>query len=109
MKGVLIAVAVVALLFVANGLLTGSLVAGVSISPYFVQILCLAGINVILAVSLNLTSGFTGQFSIGHAGFMAIGAYASAAVSYYGGDRIRAAGSSSGFRRCACVGTTWPS
>ena len=91
MKGVLIAAAVVAALFLANGLLTGSLVPGVSISPYFVQILCLAGINVILAVSLNLTSGFTGQFSIGHAGFMAIGAYASAAVSYYGGDRLRAA------------------
>jgi len=90
-KGVLIAAAVVAALFLANGLLTGSLVPGVSISPYFVQILCLAGINVILAVSLNLTSGFTGQFSIGHAGFMAIGAYASAAVSYYGGDRLRAA------------------
>ena len=36
------------------------------------------GIAVILAVSLNLINGFTGQFSIGHAGFMAIGAYSSA-------------------------------
>ena len=35
-------------------------------------------INVILAVSLNLITGFTGQFSIGHAGFMAVGAYMSA-------------------------------
>ena len=34
----------------------------------------LCGINVILAVSLNLVNGFTGQFSIGHAGFMAVGA-----------------------------------
>src|SRR5439155_15355297 len=82
-KGVLIAAAVVAALFLANGLLTGSLVPGVSISPYFVQILCLAGINVILAVSLNLTSGFTGQFSIGHAGFMAVGAYTSAYLAVY--------------------------
>ena len=59
--------------------------------PYFVQVLCLAGINIILAVSLNLINGFTGQFSIGHAGFMAIGAYASAYVTVTFGDRIRAA------------------
>jgi branched-chain amino acid transport system permease protein len=32
-------------------------------------------INIILAVSLNLVTGFTGQFSLGHAGFMSIGAY----------------------------------
>jgi branched-chain amino acid transport system permease protein len=42
------------------------------------------GINVILAVSLNLVNGFTGQFSIGHAGFMAVGGYASVALTYYG-------------------------
>lgn len=36
------------------------------------------GINIILAVSLNLVSGFAGQFSMGHAGFMAVGAYVSA-------------------------------
>ena len=35
------------------------------------------GINIILAVSLNLITGFTGQFSLGHASFMAIGAYTS--------------------------------
>ena len=33
------------------------------------------GINVIMAVSLNLINGYTGQFSLGHAGFMAVGAY----------------------------------
>ena len=33
------------------------------------------GINIILAVSLNLINGYTGQFSLGHAGFMAVGAY----------------------------------
>ena len=90
MKGVLLAIGTLAVLFVANGLFTGSLVSGVSISPYFLQILCLAGINIILAVSLNLINGFTGQFSIGHAGFMAIGAYSSAYVSFYFGDRVRA-------------------
>jgi len=51
----------------------------------------LIGINVILAVSLNLINGFTGLFSIGHAGFMAIGAYTSAAVSVYGGPGLHAA------------------
>jgi len=45
---------------------------------YVQRIVLLAGINVILAVGLNLTNGTTGQFSIGHAGFMAVGAYASA-------------------------------
>ncbi|MDF2675777.1 MAG: hypothetical protein K0Q97_64 [Bacillota bacterium] len=38
-------------------------------------------INIILAVSLNLVTGFTGQFSLGHAGFMSIGAYVCALIS----------------------------
>lgn len=38
-------------------------------------------INIILAVSLNLVTGFTGQFSLGHAGFMSIGAYAGALIN----------------------------
>lgn len=38
-------------------------------------------INIILAVSLNLINGFTGQFSIGHAGFMAVGAYVGAVLT----------------------------
>ncbi|MBC8647199.1 MAG: branched-chain amino acid ABC transporter permease [Thermoanaerobaculia bacterium] len=59
-------------------------------SPYVLQILSLAGINIILAVSLNLINGFTGQFSIGHAGFMGIGAYASAWITVTFGDRILA-------------------
>jgi branched-chain amino acid transport system permease protein len=45
---------------------------------YVQRIVLLAGINVILAVGLNLINGTTGQFSIGHAGFMAVGAYGSA-------------------------------
>jgi branched-chain amino acid transport system permease protein len=90
-KGLLISIGVLAALFVVNGLFTGSLVPGVSISPYILQVICLAGINIILAVSLNLINGFTGQFSIGHAGFMAIGAYTSAFLTVTYGDRIRAA------------------
>ena len=39
------------------------------------------GINIILAVSLNLINGHTGQFSLGHAGFMAVGGYAAASLT----------------------------
>ena len=53
------------------------------INPYYQTIFMVAGINVILAVSLTLINGFTGQFSLGHAGFMAIGGYTAAALSYY--------------------------
>ncbi|MDB5324487.1 MAG: livH 2 [Phycisphaerales bacterium] len=42
-----------------------------------------AGIAVVLAVSLNIVNGYTGQFSIGHAAFFAIGAYTAGAVTYY--------------------------
>jgi branched-chain amino acid transport system permease protein len=49
-------------------------------TEYVQRIILLAGINVILAVGLNLINGTTGQFSIGHAGFMAVGAYAAAFV-----------------------------
>src|SRR4029453_6154954 len=66
---------VLVVLLVANTLLSRVL------SPYVLQVVVLCGINVILAVSLNLINGFTGQFSIGPAGFMAIGAYASAMFS----------------------------
>lgn len=48
------------------------------INPYFLDVILGIGINIILAVSLNLVNGYTGQFSLGHAGFMAVGAYASA-------------------------------
>lgn len=57
-------------------------------NPYHFQVLTLIGINIVLAVSLNLVNGFTGQFSIGHAGFMAVGAYASAVFSMQLGPRM---------------------
>ncbi len=41
------------------------------------------GINVMLAVSLTLVNGFTGQFSIGHAGFLGVGGYVAGSVTYY--------------------------
>ncbi len=43
---------------------------------YYFQILTIIMINSILAVSLNLVSGYTGQLSLGHATFMGLGAYA---------------------------------
>src|SRR5262245_65500264 len=54
-------------------------------NPYVGRVIMLCGINIVLAVSLNLINGFTGQFSIGHAGFMAIGGYASAMFSLHVG------------------------
>jgi branched-chain amino acid transport system permease protein len=51
------------------------------LEPYTLQIILLCGINVILATSLNLVNGFTGQFSMGHAGFMSVGAYTSATLT----------------------------
>jgi len=39
------------------------------------------GVNIILAVSLNLINGYTGQFSLGHAGFMSVGAYTAAVIT----------------------------
>jgi len=51
------------------------------LDDYAASILVLIGINVVLAVSLNLVNGHTGQFSLGHAGFMAAGAYVSAMVT----------------------------
>lgn len=47
------------------------------IDAYTAQIFTLAGINAILAISVNIISGITGQLSLGQAGFMAIGAYSS--------------------------------
>jgi branched-chain amino acid transport system permease protein len=90
-KVLVFGVLLVIVLLLTNSLFVGTLVPSYRISPYVLQVLCLAGINIILAVSLNLINGFTGQFSIGHAGFMAIGAYASAFVTVTYGDRVREA------------------
>lgn len=50
---------------------------------YFLGIVILAGINLVSAVSLNLVNGYTGQFSLGHAGFLAVGAYVSSFVCHW--------------------------
>ena len=51
------------------------------IGPFWELNIILICINIILAVSLNMINGYTGQFSIGHAGFMAVGAYTSAIIT----------------------------
>jgi len=50
-------------------------------APFVVILSLTVGVNVALAVSLNIVNGMTGQFSIGHAGFMAVGAYIAGVVS----------------------------
>lgn len=54
--------------------LEGTMAAGL-VGSFWKLNITLIGINIILAASLNLINGYTGQFSLGHAGFMAVGAY----------------------------------
>lgn len=72
------------LLLVAIGLtfaiVQGLFYVGILNSFYEITIATIC-INIILAVSLNLVTGFTGQFSLGHAGFMSIGAYVCAIIN----------------------------
>ncbi len=76
-KKLLLNVALLAFVFVLLKVLMG---AGV-ITRYHQGIIIFILINVILATSLNLATGFLGQLTLGHAGFMAVGAYASAITS----------------------------
>ncbi len=62
---------------------------GGQISPYPLFVSYNIGISIIMAVSLNLINGYTGQFSLGHAGFMAVGAYTSAVITnQFGGLNV---------------------
>src|SRR4030095_12315982 len=76
LRNLIIALLVIAVLYGLDFVFRGGM-----INPYYSRILMLCGISITLAVSLNLINGFTGQFSIGHAGFMAVGAYSSAYFS----------------------------
>ncbi len=53
------------------------------INPYIDLVLKYIGINIILTVSLNLVNGYMGEFSVGHAGFMAIGAYVASILTVW--------------------------
>jgi branched-chain amino acid transport system permease protein len=67
-------------------LVLGTVVVGVAAvavfaGGYFVYLLNLVGIFALVAIGLNMLTGFSGQISLGHAGFFAIGAYASALLA----------------------------
>lgn len=64
-----------AFLFVMNTLITGG-----TITKYYSGVISSIGISIILAVSLNVATGYLGQLPLGHAGFMAVGAYTSALI-----------------------------
>ena len=74
----LINTVLVVLLFVGLQLLSQNV-----LSTYQNKVLLLVGINIILAVSLNVATGYLGQLPLGHAGFMAVGAYTSALFTKY--------------------------
>ena len=71
-------VVLVALLFVGLSFLTQNV-----LSTYQNKVLLTVGINIILAVSLNVATGYLGQLPLGHAGFMAVGAYTCALFTKY--------------------------
>ena len=51
------------------------------LNTYLLHVLMFVGINIVMTVSLGMVNGFTGQFSIGHGGFMAVGAYSSVFIT----------------------------
>jgi branched-chain amino acid transport system permease protein len=63
------------------------------LGTYNARIAMLVGFNVVLAVSLQLINGFSGQFSLGHAGFMMVGAYLAAYPAKYHSNRLNDPGS----------------
>jgi branched-chain amino acid transport system permease protein len=77
-KSLVVGIVIIAFLYIFNAMMSNSGFFGVGIDDYKARLLVFICISIILATSLNLINGFTGQFSIGHAGFMAVGAYSSA-------------------------------
>jgi branched-chain amino acid transport system permease protein len=64
------------------GLLVGVLlIVPMTVGPYWVSLMILIGIYIIVALGLNLLSGYTGQVSLGHAAFFGVGAYTSAVLT----------------------------
>ena len=76
-KPILAWLALIAVVFLILNFLIGSGTLGI----YYVQILMGIGISIIMAMGTNLVLGFSGQFPLGQAGFMAVGAYATAIIT----------------------------
>ena len=69
-------------LALAAGFLLSFVIPRFELLDQYVQLIIMyVGINIILAVSLNLINGYMGEFSVGHAGFMAVGAYVASALT----------------------------
>lgn len=77
-KNLIVGILIIAVLYVLNAMVSKAGFFGMGLDDYNARLLIFIAVNIILATSLNLINGFTGQFSIGHAGFMAVGAYSSA-------------------------------
>lgn len=78
LKKIITACAVVAIYFIIFALVKSG-----TLTRHYQSLLVPVGINIILAVSLNLTVGFLGELTLGHAGFMSVGAYAGCLFSVY--------------------------
>lgn len=91
LKNLLIAAVFMTAIYLLHIMMSDAGLFGIGIDNYSARLFAFIGINIILATSLNLINGFTGQFSIGHAGFMAVGAYASAYFTVTYGRAIEAA------------------
>src|SRR5215213_85395 len=89
-KSLIYGAVAIAVLYFLNAMMSATGFFGVGINDYQSRLLVFIAINIILATSLNLINGFTGQFSIGHAGFMAVGAYSSAYFTVTYGKALEA-------------------
>lgn len=78
LKNIIKLIAVIAIYILILTLLNGNI-----LSRQYKSIVIPIIVNIILAVSLNLVTGFLGELSLGHAGFMSIGAYTGALISVY--------------------------
>ncbi len=81
----------VAFVLLLAALLAFPLFAALTQSTYLIFRACLAAVYVIAAIGLNILVGYTGQISLGHAGFLAIGAYTSALLELKAGAPFWAA------------------
>ena len=73
LKSLIGAIPIFVLLYIVSMMMSATGFFGFGVDNYTARLLVFIAINIILATSLNLINGFTGQFSIGHAGFMAVG------------------------------------
>lgn len=64
------------------------IISNFTMNQYQLRILNLCAIYIILGLSLNLVNGFTGLFVLGHAGFMAVGAYTTALLTMTPADKV---------------------